>query len=49
MPSAAQEIKWIPGNFRGVAIPPLHDLGVYFGFGFSWSAMQYAHTSSGAI
>ncbi len=27
----------------GMEIPPLHYLLVYFGFGFSWSAMQYVH------
>jgi len=27
----------------GMAIPPLYYLIVYFGFGFSWSAMQYVH------
>ncbi len=27
----------------GLAIPPLNYLIVYFGFGFSWSAMQYVH------
>lgn len=26
-----------------MGIPPLHYLAVYFGFGFSWSAMQYVH------
>ena len=27
----------------GMNIPPLRYLAVYFGFGFSWSAMQYVH------
>jgi len=27
----------------GLGIPPLHYLAVYFGFGFTWSAMQYVH------
>lgn len=27
----------------GLRIPPVHYLVVYFGFGFSWSAMQYVH------
>jgi fatty acid desaturase len=27
----------------GLGIPPLRYLAVYFGFGFSWSAMQYVH------
>jgi len=27
----------------GMSIPPLRYVAVYFGFGFSWSAMQYVH------
>jgi hypothetical protein len=27
----------------GLGIPPLNYFLVYFGFGFSWSAMQYVH------
>lgn len=31
------------GIVYGLGIPPLRYLAVYFGFGFSWSAMQYVH------
>lgn len=27
----------------GLSIPPAHYFMIYFGFGFSWSAMQYVH------
>lgn len=31
------------GVVWGLGVPPLSYLAVYFGFGFSWSAMQYVH------
>lgn len=31
------------GIIWGLGIPPLRYLAVYFGFGFTWSAMQYVH------